>query len=480
MSLLHMTPSEVLAASCYTRGLWSPASIWHRLAQQPYRGTPHQWGLDLSFVRLHLARAFLVAWSYTGAYILLLLFFAFTRSVWLLIVAVLLMFVQWEVVPWAVLKFGYVKRDPSQLAADPYGITTILCKDATAPLPDLGFLIRDAIFSVDCTARDSSRNYSSEAGTPTILEFYKAIFSAAKDSGFHVLPLAMRPSRDAQPGGALWGPWYRFRCLAKDPPHSQDVSRLVIVGEQKGVDGFAAAEVTVKEIGPHLSFVLRLRFMPPLRQRLHHLAHLAQEHTWWRGLVLPAAFLAILLAFREAGRAIDPLRGQIQQIAPFWPEAWSSFDLVLLLVFFILAFGPLFYLAGALSLRVKRYVWGAIRAATGTFFEVDAPVSFRFSSTRVIVRDGEESQSGSACLQIMQEVLTNCIINVLHRYGIDTRSIREEVNNFINQGIYMTGGNIAAQGLAVGAFAAVWGRRRIKQSRSGKRPVAAAGAAAGR
>jgi len=75
---------------------------------------------------------------------------------------------------------------------------------------------------------------------------------------------------------------------------------------------------------------------------------------------------------------------------------------------------------------------------------------------------------------VLQEVLIECVMKILHECGIETRSIREEVTAFVNEGIFMTGGPIAAQILAVGRLNRIFQHRaRIKKSRSGKNSLLA-------
>jgi hypothetical protein len=102
---------------------------------------------------------------------------------------------------------------------------------------------------------------------------------------------------------------------------------------------------------------------------------------------------------------------------------------------------------------------------------VSAPRSFRYLSARTIFENCDEFQWGVACSQVMQEVVTNCIVAVLRKYGIDTRSIKDEVRTFINEGVYMTGGSIAAENLAVGRLARILASSRMNKSRAGKRAL---------
>jgi hypothetical protein len=75
---------------------------------------------------------------------------------------------------------------------------------------------------------------------------------------------------------------------------------------------------------------------------------------------------------------------------------------------------------------------------------------------------------GITHLQVIEEVLINEIIRTFQKHNIDTTSIREELKLFVNQGIYMTGGSLAVENLAIGRFAKIIHRRKVKQTQKGE------------
>jgi hypothetical protein len=492
MSLHNLTPSELLAASCYTRGLWSPVWIWRAISSKPYRGFPVQWGLDSDLVKFHLKRATLISAALTLLSLISFLFLLVFKSPWLLLLLSLIVFGHWMLLPWAVLKFGYVKEKTAAQCArlkfhlaksqqvrypgkiDAAAITSLVRKDTSAALPDLGFLLREAIFSVDCTARAEATPHSdANTGiTATPDAFYTAILAAVSGTeGFRAVPLAVRTSKHCQPGTPNWGAWFRPHSgQGNSASGSPEITRLVILTEEPSIDGFAAAEFIANSIGPHLSFVLRLRWMPPLSKRLHRLAFLGQQRVWWRAALVPAGLVLLALGF-------EWLAGKFPAIET--PSAMMNLHVslaegVVLTLVTIFAFAPILILLLIGAYRLFRYLHGALCALTGTYLEVDAPCALRFLSARKIIEDGEELLRGVAACQVMQEVVTNCVINKLHAYGIETRSIREEVAAFINEGIYMTGGSIVADNVAVGRFSRILHNRvKIRKSRSGKSPLIA-------
>jgi hypothetical protein len=474
MALNGMSPSELLAASCYARGLWSPVLVWRAISNKPYHGSPIQWGLDRDLISRHLRRATLIAASFTIFYALLLWAFIETFNPWVAFALLLALFLQWTLVPWVILRLGWVKGkryDGGNLDFAP--TTRLLCKDSTSALPDLGYLLREATFSVDSACREAMDAGEAELdGTPDAEEFYDAVSeAAAKIPSFRVRPLTIVTSAETQPGADNWGPWYRTRYSSM-PDGSENVTRLVILGEQASVDGFASAEFMVQEVKPHLSFLLRLRWMPPLQKWHHGLGFLAEQRTWWRAGLLPGLFLSILLlGYWLAGRIGNFTARLVPDYVPYVPLLLVGLQGLLFVAVVLVAFGPIVVLVLDLLYRLARFIWGAIHALTGTHFAVNAPNSFRYLSTRRIFESGDEFQWGIACSQVTQEVITNCIVGVLRKYGIDTHSIKDEVRTFINEGVYMTGGSIAAENIAVGRLARIMPGSRINKARSGKRSL---------
>jgi hypothetical protein len=416
-------------------------------------------------------RGALIAASFTVFYGLLIWAFINTSSLWIAFAILFTLFLQWTLVPWIVLRLGWVKaRKYEGRIFQTAPSTRLLCKDSTAALPDLGFLLREATFSVDCNCRDHDVQ-AEQSGTPVATEFYEAISEAVgKVPSFRVKPLTIITSAEAQPGDDQWGPWYHTRYSAVEG--AEGASRLVILGEQKAIDGFASAELMVHEVKPHLSFLLRLRWMPPLKKWLHHLAFLGEQKAWWRAGLLPAIFAGILfLGYWAAGRAAIWTDAISPDGATYVPLALVGLRLIIAAVVIFIVAAPILALVLVLLWRLLRLIWGVVHALTGTHFEVYAPRSLRFLSARTIFENCDEFQWGVACSQVTQEVVTNTIVGVLRKYAIDTRSIKDEVRTFINEGVYMTGGSIAAENMAVGKLGRIIVGSRMNKARSGKRAL---------
>ena len=365
----------------------------------------------------------------------------------------------------------------------------LVTKDSASALPDLGYLLREATFSVDCNSRKDSTTESphNSSTNPTAEEFYSDISqSAAGVNTFQVHRLrVLTPSR-LQPGTSEWGPWYRPFFLNESAATAGPISRLVILAEYPGVDGLSATELMIRNVGPHLSFIFRLRWMPPLSKRLHRLAHLARQRAWWRVGLVPLILASLLLAqwailglyylsqTDQLGN-VSPLKAGQDGLSEYlygspvlWlVSQWSAMGPAAALALLV-TFGPFLLLLAIFAYRGLRYIRGALYAATGTYLDVKSPNCYRFVASRFLVEDGEELSWGMSCCRIMEEIVTNRIIDVLQRHGIDTRSIREELGTFVNQGIYMTGGNIVAENIAVGFLARLLKKRNMKRSRLGQ------------
>jgi hypothetical protein len=474
MALNGLGPSELLAASCYSRGLWSPVLIWRAISNKPYRGEPIQWGLDRDLIKQHLKRASLIGTGFVILYVALGVMFFKMPSVWIGLSVLVAMFLEWTLVPWLVLRLGWVKSKPHIVdASDGEKIKKLVCKDTTSALPDLGFLLREATFSVDSNARETGTGEQTGTGSPQPSEFYTAVAgAAAKIPSFRVLKLTIVPSEELQPGSASWGSWYNPRC-SSECNGSEEISRLVILAEQPSIDGFASAEFLVQEVKPHFSFLLRLRWMPPLRARLHRLGYLHEQRIWWRAGLLPALFVGVLLlAGWVAGNFVNLIGPYFPALAPYGVLLPTLGSQLVAVVVPLVVFGPIALFLLIALYRLARYLWGVLHALTGTHLQVRAPASFRYLSTRTMFEAGDEFQWGVACSQITQEVVTNSIVGVLRKYGIDTRSIKDEVRTFINEGVYMTGGSIAAENMVVGNLARILRfRGKMSRSRSGRRPL---------
>jgi hypothetical protein len=132
------------------------------------------------------------------------------------------------------------------------------------------------------------------------------------------------------------------------------------------------------------------------------------------------------------------------------------------------AFMPVAGFVVLLLTRLLRYLRGLLYAATGTVMNVSTPNCYRFRASQLELGDDGAVRSGLKYLQIIEESVLETIIAALHERNIDTKSIRAEAQILINEGIYMTGGSLAASNVVVGAFAKIGARHRRKLAHAGK------------
>jgi hypothetical protein len=135
---------------------------------------------------------------------------------------------------------------------------------------------------------------------------------------------------------------------------------------------------------------------------------------------------------------------------------WLSVVITVIpVIFFIILFGY----------RVFRYFLRLIYAASGKYFNVQCGYTFRFKNTTSTIDDGSSLKWGTFFLQVFEEIFMSSIITVLNEHNIDSSKVREELQLFVNQGIYMTGGSIKAESIAAGKSARIfssWSRKKMK------------------
>jgi hypothetical protein len=459
--------SDLLAASCYSRGLWSPVLIWRALSRKPYRGDPVQWGLDVQLIKRHLRLSSAVGLSLLILYTVLTAWYFLAGATWPLYVFIFSLLLEWSLSPWlasrALISFAGASADSGPTAVRE---TTLVSKDGSSPLSDLGYVLREAMFAVDCSSTSSPES-SSAREKLNAEKFYAAVAqSISTVRNFCCYLLQVRPSEEIQPGSSAWGSWYR--ATQRTAPSSASVSRLVVLGEHPGIDGLASVEFMARDIEPHLSFVVRVRWLPPLSKRLHRFAHLAQQRSWWRCGLVPLILGGVLLLTLQGAALGEELLAANSAIAL---ALGAGLQRLLACIAVAASFGPLALLAAILLARAGRYLRGFLYGATGTFFELQAPRCLRFVASRIVLENGEELHWGISYCQILEEVVTNTVVAVLRDHGIDTRSIRQEMSAFVNQGVYMTGGSLMTENLAVGAFAKIRNRKQLRQLRQGKKTM---------
>src|SRR5260370_11140355 len=367
--------SDLLAASCYSRGLWSPVLIWRALSRKPYRGNPVQWGLDVELIKKHLRSSSLIGFSLLIFYTVLTTLYFLAGAIWPLYIFIFSLLMEWSLIPWLASRALISGADASP-DSGPSAVrkTTLVSKDGSSPLSDLGYILREAMFAVDCSSTSPAESNPAREKL-TAEKFYAAVAqSISTVRNFCCYLLQVRPSEEIQPGSIAWGSWYRATQRTATSPAS--VSRLVVLGEPPGIDGLASVEFMARDIEPHLSFVVRVRWLPPLSKRLHRFAHLAQQRSWWRCGLVPMILGAVLLLTLQAAAASEALLAAAMPAIALLLGA--SLQRFLAFIAVAASFGPLALLAVILLPPRGRYIRGFLYGATATFFVFPAPPSFPF------------------------------------------------------------------------------------------------------
>jgi hypothetical protein len=501
--------TKLLAAVFYTRGLWSPFIAWIRLTRCPYRLEAIEWGIDRSILRKELKHAFF--WALFWAVLESVLFLTFLKggSPWYGALFVWLVFLQWFVYPYFAIRSVFRRLDKHICTEPDTKKDCLILKQSESSIPDQGYLLREAIFSVDSTKiidgwgpkLDVDKTPFSNAES-----FYSRIESAFSDqsNGISTRRLAVVAAKDVQPTPGKWTRWFLADAsLAAESQKTCD-TRLLIMGEHPKIDGLATVEFTARIVNPHVTFRIRMRWLPGFKRRITSLGLLRKEKLWWRGMVVPLMFAFLVMAFWVVGGIIsnflDPeaIKGSLslgkilaaKTSSPFSAEITSLFDVppeqltnFLMLWLFtkggiapfvglaaLVAFHiPLFFIIALLA-RFLRFLRGLLYSATGTYMYVGSKSCLRFCLTGSGLDDEESLQVAISYLQIIEQVLTNRIIDVLKENGINTDSIRDELKMFVNEGIYMTGGEFRASNVLVGKRG-VLGTRKRRIAKAGQQTI---------
>jgi hypothetical protein len=171
----------------------------------------------------------------------------------------------------------------------------------------------------------------------------------------------------------------------------------------------------------------------------------------------------------DAAPAIGPQPGWLDLLfsgLSFLPQFFSLTLIVMLAA--LVAFLPVAGFAVLLLTRLLRYTRGFLYAITGTVMNVATPRCYRFRASQLSLGEDGAVRSGLQYLQIIEESVLDTLIAALQERNIDTKSIRAEAQVLINEGIYMTGGSLAASNVVVGAFAKIAARGRRKLAHAGK------------
>ena len=468
--------SRLMAASLFTRGLWSPFFAWMHLSKVPFRASSVEWGIDTEFVESKLKRALALASSVTVVeFVLFLMFWKFGLQ-WLGCLFVLTVLLQWVVFPYFATRKLFEASDAGQAEPTQPRAESIVVSLNDGTISDLGYLFREANFSVDVTKRDSDPigEESPEKDTLVADCFYGPIEEAFRDDASHITTtrVHVRGSREMHPPQVRWKRWLspESTLLASE---GEVNPRLIVFGENPSVDGIAAVELTIRSVARHLSFRIRLRWIPAMKERIHKLALIAKEKVWWRGGVVPLLLLAVVgiqwfliaLFVLPDKTSLDLEEGVASTFLSFISVSGPMSPAVLIAS--ITAFAPILLAIFVFARRTWRLLHGFAYAFTGTYLDASAAPCHRFALSRTDLDDDESLHWGVSYLQVMEEVVTNKIIEVLHSRGISTQSLREEMRMFVNEGIYMTGGQLSASNLLVGRGGIFNGGRR-RRARQGK------------
>jgi hypothetical protein len=558
--------SLLLAMACYTRGLWRPLFMWRILFPGPYRCRSIAWRMDDHFVKLHLILATVYAIPWTIAEFMLLFIFWFSGDFLTGSLFVMLVLVQWLVFPWFVGRRLWTTHGQKCLAnceipSPP--VQLVVAKENGGQIGDLGFLLREANFSVDSEHRLPHAAPTPDAGPPAPAKFFERLEQAFAGSRDVVTQrIEVHGSEQVQPGSRHWPHWDSPLANPTLVEETDGRQRLLIFGQHPQVDGLTTVELDVQQVKTHLSFTVRLRWLPPLTRRIERLHLLVMQLPWLRVLVLPVVLLFAVflqsypagwlregfrpelvemksgieaaqrdLPRREAKRRLENeaehkqlilIEGEMQQLqltftqltpaererlqpefvakasrleerhqellpkverlaekheaatknfrAPWSTRMFESAVLALLeraqrpsamvvavslTAVIVLLPLPLFMLL--VIWRLLRWGWGYVAAAGRCHINVVAPPNLRFSFATANITDADPFRWCTAYLQIIEEVLTNRLIEVLQEHAIDTSSIRQEMSVFVNEGIYMTGGNLQAENVLVGRRAVLKG-----------------------
>lgn len=293
--------SLLLAMMCYTRGLWSLFFLWRRLFVGPYRCRSLSLRMDDDFVKQHLGYALHYAAGWTLAQLTLLGMYWATGDNWTGGLLMLSVLVQWWVFPWLIgrgLWQAHAGNFPSNAQIESPPHLLVVTEENGGQIPDLGFLLREANFSVDSAKRwqkDGQPSPPQPVPPPVQEEFYQRLevdFAGVPD--VVTQRTIIRGAEQIQPGSKSWrnsqdGP---APSLA---PAKADNQRMLIFCQRPDVDGLTTVELEVREVKGHLSFNVRQRWLPPLQRRIARLALTALQLPWWRGGVVPGLLLLIVI-----------------------------------------------------------------------------------------------------------------------------------------------------------------------------------------
>jgi len=121
--------------------------------------------------------------------------------------------------------------------------------------------------------------------------------------------------------------------------------------------------------------------------------------------------------------------------------------------------------------RLMRLTYARFCGVSGMFLDVSSAPAYTWQNADFVHLADAPLNRGLAYLRVMEEVVTNAMVAVLHEHAIDTSSVKEATRLFVNNGIYMTGGTVESDIIQIGKSARFFGRWKRKAVTHGRRSV---------
>lgn len=470
---MYIRASRLIAAGSYTRGLWSPFIMWRKFASPPFSGRCPQWGVDEEFVRHHYLLAFYYALVFSVFEICLIFsYYFFDKNQIAGILFIFIVILQWFLFPWIKSCSILSSRNMQNVISKCHVVTKeIITDENNATIGDLGYLIREAIFSVDANKKsDFELNQAKDIGSIKLNDFFSSIeddIKQLKNCETTICKINIKSHLDIQPKGFAWN---RLSSTIDYSNDQQDnLGKILIFAQDNENDGLATAEIGIKRIAPHFSFHLRLRWMPPIKSRYQKLLLLSRQHTWWQFFI--SLFFITTVVFLNHFLSSYLVDSEDISNINYYPNIMVNRIDLLVVLGTVMLFSPIVLFFSVLFKRTLRYVRAIICVAAGITFKIESPESFLFAAAEGDIKENESLYNGIFYMRLFEEVILNKIIFVLKEHNIDTDSIKQEFKNFQNDGIYVTGGSIQAENIAVGRFSSIRNKRKRKSSRKGSAPL---------
>ena len=455
--------SKVLAASAYTKGLWQPILLHLRLKRPLFYGSSGDWGLDRGFIRRHAFRAALLAMCWFGVFLVLFVTLAATHRHFLAIIGAWLVLVQWHVYPWFMIRKLLVGAENHDANNTVPKIKSIVTPGSDFSIPDLGVLVREAQFGIDMTQFTTSDSADQTETCINAEDILKDIMNRLSESGqgLNAQLVSVQSSRVIQRGAPV-------AEALRSTSLGMGGERLFVLGTARSDGAMNVAEVSAWNVGRHVSLLIRLLWLPPIRGSLDRLNYIANEKFWWRALFLPAMLLGLtLLMVFIAGLILQWLADVaevpivINDLAFMIDNDFGAASVVFAAAVTISIILPVIYIGLRYLERLLHNLQGFVYSLAGRYFAIRFFRSLRYVATTSSISDEEALHEGVAAVQVMETVIRNAAVAAFERVGIDAGQLKEQFNVFINEGLYVTGGSVRAEQLAVGrkSRAVKWKKR---------------------